>query len=116
MYNDFGCRDDESIALVLLNSGKFEITEDDSVHFLEACEKKKVEVVKALTQFPSLNINAKNGDGDSAFSLSYPNAKLAKLLLETGKVNLDQDKAVKNLVQNPEHGTIQFEFPIGLSQ
>ena len=42
--------------------------------------------------------------------MSYPDAKLAKLLLETGKLNLDQDKAVKNLVQNPENGTIQFEL------
>ena len=66
--------------------------------------------LKRLVYHPQINLNVKTREGDSAFNLSYPNAKLAKLLLETGKLNLDQDKAVKNLVQNPENGTIQFEL------
>jgi ankyrin repeat protein len=109
LYNDFGCSDDESVALILLQSGKFEITENDSVNLLEACRQKQIEVVKVLIGHPSININVKDRDGRSAFSFSYPDTKLARLLLETGKIDLDQDKAVQNLAQS-ESGTIQFEF------
>ena len=63
-----------------------------------------------LVNHEQINLDVKTAEGESALHLSYPDAKLAKLLLETGKVNLDQDKAVKNLVQNPENGTIQFEL------
>jgi hypothetical protein len=45
----------------------------------------------------------------SAFSLCYPDARLAKLMLETGKINLDQHKAVVNLAHK-ENGTIEFEL------
>jgi hypothetical protein len=41
--------------------------------------------------------------------LCYPNAKIAKIILETGKLNLDQDKAVVNLSYK-ENGTIEFEL------
>ena len=63
-----------------------------------------------LVNHEQTNLNVKTAEGESALNLSYPDAKVAKLLLETGKLNLDQDKAVKNLVQNPENGTIQFEL------
>ena len=41
--------------------------------------------------------------------MCYPDAKIAKLMLETGKLNLDQDKAIVNLVHK-ENGTIVFEL------
>ena len=63
-----------------------------------------------LVNHEQTNLNVKTAEGESALNLSYPDAKLVKLLLETGQLNLDQDKAVKNLVQNPENGTIQFEL------
>ena len=58
--------DDERVALVLLKSGKFEITEDDSVNFLEACENKKIEVVKVLIEHPAINLNIKDSYENSA--------------------------------------------------
>ena len=100
---------DERIAFLLLNSGKFEITEDDSVNLLKAYKQKRIEVVKVLIEHPAINLNIKDEYERSAFSLCYPNAKLAKVMLETGKINLDQDKAVVNLVHK-ENGTIEFEL------
>ena len=63
-----------------------------------------------LVNHEQTNLNVKTAEGESALNLSYPDAKLVKLLLETGQLNLDQDKAVKNLVQNPENGTIQLAY------
>jgi hypothetical protein len=41
--------------------------------------------------------------------LSYPVGKLAKILLETGRLDLDQDKDVFNLAKT-ESGTVQFNL------
>jgi hypothetical protein len=50
-----------------------------------------------------------SGSGNSALSLSYPVGKLAKILLETGRLDLDQDKDVFNLAKT-ESGTVQFNL------
>ena len=91
----------------VLNEKDADDSDKSGLHI--SCENKKTEVVKVLIELTAINLNIKDSKENSAFSLCYPNAKLAKLMLETGKINLDQDKAVVNLVHK-ENGTIEFEL------
>ena len=92
----------------VLNYTDTDDSDKSGLHF--ACDNKKFEVVKILVEHPAINLNVKDRDENGAVSLCYPDVKSAKLMLETGRLNLDQDKAVVNLVHK-ENGTIEFELP-----
>merc|ERR1740129_1316543 len=91
----------------ILNNKDTDDSDKSGLHL--SCENKRIEVVKLLIEHTAINLNIKDSDENSAFSLCYPNAKLARVMLETGKINLDQDNAVVNLVHK-ENGTIEFEL------
>ena len=53
-----------------------------------ACWMEKLEVVKILVDHPSINLNIKNNDGDNALYWGINNEEIARVLLESGKINI----------------------------
>lgn len=105
-------RDEELVAKFLKTSKSSVLNYTDSYGYSalhEACNRKLLKVVKILLDHPSINVNIKNNDGDNALYFGIGDEGIARLLLETGKINIEHMKNVQKFVQSA-NGSYQFEY------
>ena len=77
------------------------------LHF--ACYNKDIDIVKVLTKHQSINLNLKDRSGDSALVWCINNEDVARVLLESGKLNIPEMKGVTNFAKN-EDESFQFNY------
>jgi len=72
----------------------------------------KLEVVKLLVKEPKINMNVKDINGASALFYCIGNEPVARVLLESGKLDIQKmDRfRVPEFVQNEEDGSIEFVY------
>ena len=75
-----------------------------------ACEKNRLEVVKLLVEDPKIDINVNDKYGYSALAYGIGYEQVARVLLESGKLDIQKMRGVEKFVENAEDGSIQFEF------
>ena len=66
-------------------------------------------MVKILLDHPSINVNIKNNIGHNALIFGIEDEGIARLLLETGKINIAHMKDVQKFALN-SNGSFPFEY------
>ena len=87
-----------------IDPGKYDYT---GLHW--ACENNHIDIVKVLTKHQSININVKSSGGYSALNWCIGNEDVARVLLESGKLNIPEMQGVTNFAKN-EDESFQFNY------
>ena len=105
LYDGSYLNQTEKLKIDEWTNGKHEYT---GLHL--ACYNNDPKVVQLLVENPNININVKTSSGDNAltYCIFYDDNAVAKILLESGKLNIEGMKGVDKFVQNAEDG-FQFE-------
>ena len=77
-----------------------------------ACFRGRLDVVQYLVDQmdnKQMNINVTNNYGANALDYAIQHEEMAKVLLQTGKLDLENMQGVSNFVKNPD-GSIVFNF------
>ena len=65
--------------------------------------------MKILVENPSINLNIKDNSGDNALNWCIDKEEIARVLLESGKINIEHMKGVENYNQNA-NGSFEFQY------
>ena len=105
LYDSSFLNQTEKLEIDEWTNGKHEYT---GLHF--ACYNNAPKVVQLLVENPYININVETSSKDNAltYGIWHEDNVVAKILLESGKLNIEGMKGVDNYVQNAEDG-FQFE-------
>ena len=89
-----------------------QVDEDGWTGLHWACNNEKLDVVQYLVDQmdnKQMNINVTDNDGDNALFCAIQHEEIAKVLLQTGKLDLENMQGVSEFVKNPD-GSIIFKF------
>merc|ERR1719491_2056634 len=77
-----------------------------------ACFSGRLDVVQLLVDQmdnKQMNINVTDNDGDNALVYAIQHEEVAKVLLQTGKLDIENMQGVSDFLKNPD-GSIVFNF------
>jgi len=89
-----------------------QVDEDGFTGLHLACNSGRLDVVQYLVDQmdnKQMNINVRDNFGENALHYAIQHEEIAKVLLQTGKLDLENIRGVSEFVKNPD-GSIEFKF------
>ena len=104
--------DADMVAKFLKSSKASVLNQTDSIGntgLHRACWRLKQEIVKMIVAKKEANVNIKDNGGDNALWLCADNETMAKILLECGRLKIDEMNGIEHFTKN-EDGSMEFRY------